>query len=188
MSLVSKNDGPELKVGDIVKMEWVISRLFPSRLNVVQVARPGPGGDVSAGPPASRAMRLGTRPSALETMPPGAPLAEGTHALLLWRVSQVYQETSTVTVTRDGLGGPPTALVPVTLETGALAADLEYVQPAQTQARMLLRPWSLAESDPDITPDMLPYGFDPVDPLGAIEPSPVTVDQLVPNTAALGSP
>jgi hypothetical protein len=189
MPLRSKDNGPELKPGDYVKMEWVISRVYD--VDVVQVTRSGAAGR-SAASPQVVTVRMGTGKSALKLLPTNAPLAPGTRCLLLWRVAQVYPSTGTVLVQRSGASASGTPAVPATalVTAGALASELEYVPPEDVKPPLPLAAGSAAprvsESFEPALVDALPYGFevgaynwgdqaDGLPSLTALEPTSATI-------------
>jgi hypothetical protein len=193
MPLTAKDNGPELKPGDYVKMEWVISRVFLDQ-DVVMVIRPGTGGR-SAASPQVVTVRIGTGKTSLKLLPTGAPLAPGTRCLLLWRIAQVYPSTGTVLVARTGIGGSIDIPAAITCTAGALAAELEYVPPEDVKAPLLLTrsdvPYGLerAVDREAATDDMLPYTFEwgDYDWSATVDPPPVLV-ALEPDRVLAGSP
>lgn len=193
MPLTSKNDGPALAPGDIVRMDWVVARTFPTRFNVVRVARTGSDGSFAGPPPASVAMRVSTRPAAVEMMD-GLPMAEGNACRLLWQIAQVFPETGTVRVTREGLFGQPGGpLSYINITTGARAEDLELVPPETALSTLRETPWRRTTREDEVTldeiePEMLPFGFEPEPLPDRPEALPPVLTSLVPSAAQLGTP
>ena len=165
MPLTSQNNGPELKPGDFVKMEWVVTRLFPTlgvvNLRPKQVAPLG----VNARSPQTINIRVGTTQTAIKVIPNGSPLREGARCLIILRVASVYAATGSALVYGDGLGGPLTKPSPITFFAGALCSDLEFVPPDEVVQRDVRddRIAQLAvgpgEPIPDLTEDVLPYVY-----------------------------
>lgn len=199
MPLTSKDNGPELKPGDYVKMPWVVARILPN-MDVVMLTRQGGTGGVSVSPQ-TVVVRMGIGTAAIKIIPATDTLREGARCLLLWQVSQVYPSSGTVLARRDGVGGSPAALTTIMATAGALASELEYVPPGDVKPpKPPGKPFvSTLELEPAaLKSDFLPYLLDigtynwpsdgygpalPGEPLGV----PI-VTALVPDQAALGAP
>jgi len=185
MPLTSKDDGPDLRVGDYVLMAWTVDRLLPD-VDVAIVSRLGGDGQ-SALSPQPTARRIGVRLSALQAPAAGA-VAEGEPSLMLWRVGQVYPSSGTVAVQASGVGGSLEAPTTVTVDAVAWAAELVRVAPADVPAlaaesAAFVHPLGPA---PTASADMLPYVFQPAPGLGPVDPPVLTM--LTPTTAVVGSP